>query len=93
MRQRSPDAVAYILTVADIERSVRFYETVFGGRILSRGDSSARRVHPAREHLAHRQRRRRSDTRQADGHTQRPRQSRSREQLYEYPRCGYSSVL
>jgi catechol 2,3-dioxygenase-like lactoylglutathione lyase family enzyme len=32
--------VAYFLTVADIERSVRFYETVFGGRILSRGDSS-----------------------------------------------------
>jgi catechol 2,3-dioxygenase-like lactoylglutathione lyase family enzyme len=31
--------VAYFLTVADIERSVRFYETVFGGRILSRGDS------------------------------------------------------
>ena len=29
--------VAYFLTVADIERSVRFYETVFGGRILSRG--------------------------------------------------------
>jgi predicted enzyme related to lactoylglutathione lyase len=33
-------AVAHFLTVADIERSVRFYETVFGGRILSRGDSS-----------------------------------------------------
>jgi catechol 2,3-dioxygenase-like lactoylglutathione lyase family enzyme len=32
--------VAYFLTVADIERSVRFYEAVFGGRILSRGDSS-----------------------------------------------------
>src|SRR5215471_18976154 len=32
--------VAYFLTVADIERSARFYETVFGGRILSRGDSS-----------------------------------------------------
>ncbi|MGO9048801.1 MAG: VOC family protein [Xanthobacteraceae bacterium] len=29
--------VAYFLTVADIERSARFYETVFGGRILSRG--------------------------------------------------------
>src|SRR6266436_4762649 len=27
--------VAYFLTVADIERSARFYETVFGGRILS----------------------------------------------------------
>ena len=32
--------VAHFLTVADIERSLRFYETVFGGRILSRGDSS-----------------------------------------------------
>jgi hypothetical protein len=32
--------VAYFLTVADIQRSVRFYETVFGGRILCRGDSS-----------------------------------------------------
>ena len=32
--------VAHFLTVADIERSARFYEGVFGGRILSRGDSS-----------------------------------------------------
>ena len=32
--------VAHFLTVADIERSARFYEAVFGGRILSRGDAS-----------------------------------------------------
>ena len=32
--------VAHFLTVADIERSARIYERVFGGRILSRGDSS-----------------------------------------------------
>ena len=32
-------AVAHFLTVADIERSLRFYETVFGSLILSRGDS------------------------------------------------------
>src|SRR5580704_16318199 len=31
--------VAHFLTVADIERSLRFYETVFDGRIVSRGDS------------------------------------------------------
>ena len=31
--------VAFFLTVADVERSARFCETVFGGRILSRGDS------------------------------------------------------
>jgi predicted enzyme related to lactoylglutathione lyase len=30
--------VAHFLTVADIERSLRFYETVFGSTILSRGD-------------------------------------------------------
>src|ERR1700682_1679564 len=32
--------VAHFITVADIERSARFYETVFGGRSLSRGDKS-----------------------------------------------------
>src|ERR1700684_3073225 len=32
-------AVAHFLTVADVERSLRFYEKVFDGRILSRGDS------------------------------------------------------
>jgi predicted enzyme related to lactoylglutathione lyase len=31
--------VAHFLTVSDIERSLRFYETVFGGEILSHGDS------------------------------------------------------
>jgi predicted enzyme related to lactoylglutathione lyase len=31
--------VAHFLVVADIERSAQFYETVFGGRVLSRGDS------------------------------------------------------
>ena len=32
-------SVAHFLTVADIERSARFYATVFGGRILSSGDN------------------------------------------------------
>ena len=40
MPPRDGFTVAHFLTVADIERSARFYETVFGGRILSRGDSS-----------------------------------------------------
>lgn len=31
--------VAHFLTVADINRSARFYESVFGGVILSSGDS------------------------------------------------------
>ena len=65
--------VTHFITVADIERSARFYEKVFGGRILSRGDSKGRAgLHPDREYVAHRQCRRRSDTRQADGNAQRP---------------------
>jgi predicted enzyme related to lactoylglutathione lyase len=32
-------SITHFLTVADIERSVRFYETVFGGEALSLGDS------------------------------------------------------
>jgi catechol 2,3-dioxygenase-like lactoylglutathione lyase family enzyme len=31
--------IAHFITVADIERSARFYEKVFGGRVLSSGDS------------------------------------------------------
>jgi predicted enzyme related to lactoylglutathione lyase len=29
--------IAYFIAVADVERSLRFYEKVFGGRIESRG--------------------------------------------------------
>ena len=69
--------IAHFITVADIERSLRFYETVFGGRILSRGDSERRAgLPPDREHVAHRQPRGRSDARQANGNAQRPRRSR-----------------
>jgi predicted enzyme related to lactoylglutathione lyase len=38
MPPRDGFTVAHFLTVADVERSLRFYEKVFGGRILSRGD-------------------------------------------------------
>ncbi len=38
MPPRDGIAVAHFLIVADIERSLRFYETVFGGLVLSRGD-------------------------------------------------------
>jgi predicted enzyme related to lactoylglutathione lyase len=31
-------SVAHFLTVADVDRSARFYESVFGGRILTRGN-------------------------------------------------------
>lgn len=40
MPPRDGFTVAHFLTVADIGRSARFYETVFDGRILSSGDSS-----------------------------------------------------
>jgi putative intracellular protease/amidase/predicted enzyme related to lactoylglutathione lyase len=39
MPPREGISVAHFLTVADIDRSLRFYETVFGGRALSQGDS------------------------------------------------------
>ena len=39
MPPRDGFTVAHFLTVADIDRSVRFYERVFGGRVGSRGDS------------------------------------------------------
>src|ERR1700677_3343391 len=38
MPPRDGFTVTHFLTVADVDRSLRFYETVFGGRILSRGD-------------------------------------------------------
>ena len=48
--------VAHFLTVADIGRSARFYETVFGGRTLSRGDSDGAPGYiQNREYVAHRQ--------------------------------------
>ncbi len=39
MPPRDGISVAHFLTVADVDRSARFYEKVFGGRILSKGDS------------------------------------------------------
>jgi catechol 2,3-dioxygenase-like lactoylglutathione lyase family enzyme len=45
MPPREGISVAHFLTVADMERSARFYEKVFGGRILSRGDSDGAPVY------------------------------------------------
>jgi predicted enzyme related to lactoylglutathione lyase len=39
MPPREGFTVAHFLTVADIDRSLRFYERVFSGRVLSRGDT------------------------------------------------------
>ena len=35
----------HFITVADIDRSTDFYEKVFGGRIMSRGDSKGASGH------------------------------------------------
>src|SRR4051812_22215569 len=40
MPPREGISIAHFLTVADIDRSVRYYEKVFDARILSRGDSN-----------------------------------------------------
>ena len=41
MPPREGISIALFLTVADIERSARYYEKVFGARILSLGDGNA----------------------------------------------------
>ena len=69
--------VAFFLTVADIERSARFYETVFGGRILSRGPPGYIQIANAWLIV----------------NDQRSRRPRFSQQLYEHPRRGYPSVL
>jgi predicted enzyme related to lactoylglutathione lyase len=48
MPPREGFTVAHFLTVADIDRSTRFYEKVFGGRILRRGDSERLRTFRSR---------------------------------------------
>jgi predicted enzyme related to lactoylglutathione lyase len=45
MPPREGISVAYFLTVADMDRSARFYEKVFDARILSKGDSSGAPVY------------------------------------------------
>ena len=45
MPPRDGFAVTLFITVADIDRSARFYEKVFDGRILSRGDSKGASGH------------------------------------------------
>ena len=40
MPPRAGITIAHFLTVSDIQRSARYYETVFDGKILSTGDSS-----------------------------------------------------
>jgi hypothetical protein len=86
--------VAHFLTVADIERSLRFYETVFRSPILSRGDSKGAPgyIQIANTWLI---------VNVGGGPTpvkpsvtlSVPRQPRFSQHLHEYPRCRYSSLL
>jgi hypothetical protein len=45
MPPRDGFTVTHFITVADIDRTADFYEKVFGGRILSRGDSKGASGH------------------------------------------------
>jgi predicted enzyme related to lactoylglutathione lyase len=45
MPPRDGFTVTHFITVANIDRSADFYEKVFGGRILSRGDSKGASGH------------------------------------------------
>ena len=86
--------VSLFITVAEIERSARFYEKVFGGRILSMGDSKGASGHIqiANTWLI---------VNVGGGPTPDkptvtlsvPADPDQGQQLLEYPRCGYSSVL
>jgi len=73
MPPRDGFTITLFITVADINRSADFYEKVFGGRILSRGDSKgAVRAHSDREYVAHCERRGRAHPGQADRNAERP---------------------
>ena len=93
MPPREGFTVTHFITVADIDRSADFYEKVFGGRILSRGDSKGASGHIqiANTWLI---------VNVGGGPTpDKPSVTLSvpadpiGQQLLEYPRCGYSSVL
>ena len=86
--------IAHFITVADVERSLRFYEKVFGGRIVSRGDSKGAPgyIQIANTWLI---------VNFGGGPTPDkptvtlsvPADPEFSQQLHEYPRCRHSSVL
>ena len=73
MPPREGISIAHFLTVADIERSARYYEKVFGGTHPEHGRRQRTRIHSDCQYVADPQRWRRADSRQADGNAQRPR--------------------
>ena len=61
MPPREGISIAHFLTVADIERSARYYEKVFGARVLSHGRRQRAGVPLACKSLDDSQRWRRTD--------------------------------
>ena len=51
MPPREGMSIAHFLTVADLERSARYYEKVFGARILTNGGRQRTSVSSACEYL------------------------------------------
>ena len=81
------------ITVADIDRSADFYEKVFGGRILSRGDSKGASGHIQIANTWLIVNVGGGPTPDKPSVTLSVPPTRISQQLFEYPRCGYSSVL
>jgi predicted enzyme related to lactoylglutathione lyase len=61
MPPREGISIAHFLTVADVERSARYYEKVFGARILTMGDGNAPPYLQLGEYLDDSERWRRAD--------------------------------
>jgi hypothetical protein len=81
-------SVAYFLSVAESNYPLDLRKGLRG----SHSEQRPAGVHSDRQHVAHCQRWRRSDTRQTNRNAQRP-GPRFGQQLCEYPRCRHSSVL
>jgi hypothetical protein len=61
MPPREGISIAHFLTVAEIERSARYYERVFGARVLSLGERQRAWISSACEYLDVSERWRRAD--------------------------------
>ena len=72
MPPREGISIAHFLTVANVERSARYYEKVFGARILTMGDGNCAPVPSACQYLDNPERWGRADPGQAHGNAQRP---------------------
>jgi catechol 2,3-dioxygenase-like lactoylglutathione lyase family enzyme len=93
MPPRDGFTVTHLITVADIDRAADFYEKVFGGRILSRGDNKGAPGHIQIANTWLIVNVGGGPTPDKPTVAQRPRRPGEGQQLPEYPSCGYSSLL